>query len=390
MKKVLLTAMALLTIASASAFGMYGDRDSWIDFLTHGNQFRARMDQLGFVLGNGTIKGTFGFRSQAIGTALGNIISGNTGNVDLQTTISAGIGYTSEPFGIGVGYNYTYVNPRLGVHTPVLMINALNNNLRIAVPVQIAVSHDPFNDSAKFPYSSSTKDYMGISTDIQLRYYTGIDAFNAIRLYFKYGQAGFKTANGASEYFAQSLGFEARFYFLNTPVGNVTINPFIKVVYNTALKGVSRTVRAGEAVQNTVSGYNPYDPNYKLDAFAGRYIGKDFKWDSNPYDVKAQAVLGITANSDVVSLYVEPSLGYQATYLGKHISENPYLNIDSKVQHSLAWGAYAELYVRPVQDLEWYFEMDINNSDSKRNGVPVNFATSTGITWYLPALGGAQ
>ncbi|MCZ9886590.1 variable surface family protein [Brachyspira hyodysenteriae] len=386
MKKVLLTAMALLTIASASAFGMYGDRDSWIDFLTHGNQFRARMDQLGFVLGNGTIKGTFGFRSQAIGTALGNIISGNTGNVDLKTTISAGIGYTSEPFGIGVGYNYTYVNPRLGVHTPVLMINALNNNLRIAVPVQIAVSHDPFNDSAKFPYSSSTKDYMGISTDIQLRYYTGIDAFNAIRLYFKYGQAGFKTANGASEYFAQSLGFEARFYFLNTPVGNVTINPFIKVVYNTALKGVSRTVRAGEAVQNTVSGYNPYDPNSKLDAFAGRNIDKDFKWDSNPYDVKAQAVLGITANSDVVSLYVEPSLGYQATYLGKHTSENPDLNIDSKVQHSLAWGAYAELYVRPVQDLEWYFEMDVNNGGTRQeSGIPVYFETTTGITWYLPA-----
>ncbi|MCZ9956137.1 cell surface protein [Brachyspira hyodysenteriae] len=385
MKKVLLTAMALLTIASASAFGMYGDRDSWIDFLVHGNQLRARMDQLGFVLGNGTIKGTFGFRSQSAVTKIGNILSGNTGNVDLQTTISAGIGYTSEPFGIGVGYNYTYVNPRLGVHTPVLMINALNNNLRIAVPVQIAVSHDPFNDSAKFPYSSSTKDYMGISTDIQLRYYTGIDAFNAIRLYFKYGQAGFKTANGASEYFAQSLGFEARFYFLNTPVGNVTINPFIKVVYNTALKGVSRTVRAGEAVQNTVSGYNPYnpyDPNSKLYAFAGRNIDKDFKWDSNPYDVKAQAVLGITANSDVVSLYVEPSLGYQATYLGKHTSEN----IDSKVQHSLAWGAYAELYVRPVQDLEWYFEMNVNNGGTRQpSNIPVYFETTTGITWYLPA-----
>ncbi|KLI35287.1 cell surface protein [Brachyspira hyodysenteriae] len=388
MKKVLLTAMALLTIASASAFGMYGDRDSWIDFLTHGNQFRARMDQLGFVLGNGTIKGTFGFRSQAIGTALGNIISGNTGNVDLKTTISAGIGYTSEPFGIGVGYNYTYVNPRLGVHTPVLMINALNNNLRIAVPVQIAVSHDPFNDSAKFPYSSSTKDYMGISTDIQLRYYTGIDAFNAIRLYFKYGQAGFKIANGASEYgaseyFAQSLGFEARFYFLNTTVGNVGINPFVKVVYNTALKGISRTVRAGEATLGTVSDYNP---NKNLNAFADGYIDKDFQWDSNPYDVKAQAVLGITANSDVVSLYVEPSLGYQATYLGKHTSGDPGLHIDSKVQHSLAWGAYAELYVRPVQDLEWYFEMDVNNGGTRQpSNIPVYFKTTTGITWYLPA-----
>ncbi|TVL78165.1 cell surface protein [Brachyspira hyodysenteriae] len=379
MKKVLLTAMALLTIASASAFGMYGDRDSWIDFLVHGNQLRARMDQLGFVLGNGTIKGTFGFRSQSAVTKIGNILSGNTGNVDLQTTISAGIGYTSEPFGIGVGYNYTYVNARLGVHTPVLMINALNNNLRIAVPVQIAVSHDPFNDSAKFPYSSSTKDYMGISTDIQLRYYTGIDAFNAIRVYFKYGQAGFKTANGANEAFAQSLGFEARFYFLNTPVGNVTINPFIKVAYNTALQGYNRTVRAGEAVT--------YDASKEYAVLgSGSFDAKDQKWDSNPYDVKAQAVLGITANSDVVSLYVEPSLGYQATYLGK-MTKNGTVAWDHKVQHSLAWGAYAELYVRPVQDLEWYFEMDVNNGGTRQqSGIPVYFKTTTGITWYLPAL----
>ncbi|MCZ9981290.1 variable surface family protein [Brachyspira hyodysenteriae] len=379
MKKVLLTAMALLTIASASAFGMYGDRDSWIDFLVHGNQLRARMDQLGFVLGNGTIKGTFGFRSQSAVTKIGNILSGNTGNVDLQTTISAGIGYTSEPFGIGVGYNYTYVNPRLGVHTPVLMINALNNNLRIAVPVQIAVSHDPFNDSAKFPYSSSTKDYMGISTDIQLRYYTGIDAFNAIRVYFKYGQAGYKTADGANEAFAQSLGFEARFYFLNTPVGNVTINPFIKVAYNTALQGYNRTVRAGEAVT--------YDASKEYAGLgAGSFDAKDQKWDSNPYDVKAQAVLGITANSDVVSLYVEPSLGYQATYLGKMTKEGV-VAWDHKVQHSLAWGAYAELYVRPVQDLEWYFEMDVNNGGTRQpSNIPVYFETTTGITWYLPAL----
>ncbi|MCZ9939032.1 cell surface protein [Brachyspira hyodysenteriae] len=379
MKKVLLTAMALLTIASASAFGMYGDRDSWIDFLVHGNQLRARMDQLGFVLGNGTIKGTFGFRSQSAVTKIGNILSGNTGNVDLQTTISAGIGYTSEPFGIGVGYNYTYVNPRLGVHTPVLMINALNNNLRIAVPVQIAVSHDPFNDSAKFPYSSSTKDYMGISTDIQLRYYTGIDAFNAIRVYFKYGQAGYKTADGANEAFAQSLGFEARFYFLNTPVGNVTINPFIKVAYNTALQGYNRTVRAGEAVT--------YDASKEYAGLgAGSFDAKDQKWDSNPYDVKAQAVLGITANSDVVSLYVEPSLGYQATYLGK-MTKNGVVAWDHKVQHSLAWGAYAELYVRPVQDLEWYFEMDVNNGGTRQpSNIPVYFETTTGITWYLPAL----
>lgn len=32
-----------------------------IFFLTHGNPFRARLDQLVFTLGNDTIKGTFGF-----------------------------------------------------------------------------------------------------------------------------------------------------------------------------------------------------------------------------------------------------------------------------------------------------------------------------------------
>ncbi|MEI0487519.1 cell surface protein [Brachyspira intermedia] len=384
MKKVLLTAMALLTIASASAFGMYGDRDSWIDFLVHGNQLRARMDQLGFVLGNGTIKGTFGFRSQAVTTAWGNIISGETGNVDLDTTISAGIGYTSEPFGIGVGYNYTFINKKLGVHTPVLMINALNNNLRIAIPVQIAVSDDPFDGLLEdiggiigYP-GLKAKDYLGVSTDVQIRYYTGIDAFNAIRIYFKYGQSGFKaSANGFSEAeaFAQSVGFEARFYFLNTTVGNVNINPFVKVAYNTALHGSNSTmVRAGDAMTT------------------GPWTLKDNKWDKNPYDVTAQAVLGITANSDIVSLYVEPSLGYKAEYSGK--AKNA---ADPKVTHNLAWGAYTELYIRPVQDLEWYFEMDVNNSGTRQaidigngekisNGVPVYFESTTGITWYLPAL----
>ncbi|MBW5380731.1 cell surface protein, partial [Brachyspira hampsonii] len=94
MKKLLLTAAAILSIISASAFGMYGDQDDWIDFLTDGNQFRARMDQFGFVLGNNTIKGTFGLRSQAAITLLGSIISGETDNVSLNSTISAGIGYT--------------------------------------------------------------------------------------------------------------------------------------------------------------------------------------------------------------------------------------------------------------------------------------------------------
>ncbi|MEI0559752.1 cell surface protein [Brachyspira intermedia] len=380
MKKVLLTAMALLTIASASAFGMYGDRDSWIDFLVHGNQFRARMDQLGFTLGNGTIKGTFGFRSQAATTYLGNILLGNTGAVDLTTTISGGIGYTSEPFGIGVGYSYTHLHDRLGVHTPVLMINALNNNLRIAVPIQIAVSDNAFNEmTGGTPNPNRAKDYTGVSTDIQIRYYTGIDAFNAIRVYFRYGQAGYK--QNSVDYFAQSIGFQTRFYFLNTTIGNVGINPYLKVEFDTALVGNAKTVRAGEAALNGAAG--TVGSSFVANSGAGKH-----EWEKNPYKVTAAAVLGITANSDIVSLYVEPSLGYTASAGGK---QKGVIADDPTVTHKLYWGAYTELYVRPVQDLEWYFEMDVNNNSESGpagtyNNVPVTFNASTGITWYLPAL----
>ncbi|AEM21024.1 variable surface protein - VspC [Brachyspira intermedia PWS/A] len=356
----------------SSIFGMYGDQDDWIDFLTDGNQFRARMDQLGFVLGNSTIKGTFGFRTQSSLTQLGYILLNNKVGTYLGATISGGIGYTSEAFSIGLGYNYTTASflptsDNFGSHTPVLMINALNDNLRIVIPVQILVHNGSIDQLGSY-----RDNYLGISTDTQIRYYTGIDAFNEIRLYVKYGQLGYKF--NTQEVLARSFGFETRFYFLNTAVGNVTINPFIKVAYNTALHGFSTMVRALDGMYEEIGGYSntTVSPQANINA----------KWDKNPYDVTVQAVLGVTANSDIVSLYVEPSLGYKARYLGKMQYEK--VNYDFKVNHYLSWGAYAELYITPVKDLEWYFEMDVNNSDSYSTGTPVSFASTTGITWYLP------
>ena len=376
MKKVLLTAIALIALASASAFGMYGDRDDWIDFLVHGNQFRARMDQLGVVLGNGTIKGTVGFRSQAAGTALGNILTtgnarfDNTANTaKLASTISAGIGYTSPAFGIGLGYNYTFLSKDLGVHTPVLTINAMNDNLRIAIPFQIAVSDNVGNGGGV----GVRTGYLGLSTDVQIRYYTGIDAFNAIRVYFKFGQASYKNAINQDQ-LARSVGFETRFYFLNTPIGNATINPYLKVAFNTSLEGTAtgNKVRAGEVL-------------YDGSGFFNKAAGNAVSWDKNPYDVTAAAVLGITANSDVVSLLVEPALGYKAIYQGQQKGLT-----SGRLTHSLFWEAYAELYITPVKDLEWYFEMNVNNgvTADQNTGAPVYFEGTTGITWYLPAFGG--
>ena len=353
MKKVLLTAIALLTIASASVFGMYGANSDWIDFLVHGNQLRARMQQFGFVLGNDMIKGTVGFRSE--GTTLGAIMNTTTvtpnGSAtkqffDFLPTVSAGIGYTSDVFGIGIGYNYTYKHNSplkgitkngygLSIHTPVLAINAINDSLRIVVPVQIAAKN---GDIANV---SDKEKYMGISMDPQIRYYTGIEAFNEIRLYVKYGMNQYTSQSGVKQT-ASSFGFELRPYFGAT-VGDVALKPFVKIGYDTAL------------------------------------------------DAKGKAGTGsyrVTSSSLAINRDATTGVGYKANNTGYKLN-----NGVNGVTHNLAWSSYGEIYITPVKDLEWYFEAEIGNyTMDNTTGVitggsqNVQFNASTGITWYLPAL----
>lgn len=385
MKKVLLTAMALLTIASASVFGMYGADSDWIDFLVHGNQLRARMDRLGFVLGNDMIRGTFGLTSE--GTTLGAILDTTTVNskqfFDFLPTVSAGIGYTSDIFSIGVGYNYAYRHSTLNtltkngyglsVHTPVITMTAMNDSLRIAIPVQIAAKNGDIAPVNNVGGTDKVK-YMGISMDPQIRYYTGIEAFNEIRLYIKYGMNQY-TDQGGTKQTGSSFGFDFRAYFGAT-VGDVALKPFLKVTYDTALDAKGK------------HGSGSY--NVKSDSFVYNYSSTTIgAYDSNPWQLKVLPTLGMSANSDIVSIYVEAGLGYKATDTGYKLNAG-----NNGVKHELAWSSYGEIYITPVKDLEWYFEAEIGNynfeaeavADRNIGDLNVQFNASTGITWYLPAL----
>lgn len=369
MKKVLLTAMALLTIASASVFGMYGATSDWIDFLVHANQLRVRMDRVGFVLGNDTIRGTFGLRYDGGVSAknFGSIFANYGANWEAIPTISGGIGYTSDVFSIGAGYGFSYVDKNLYVHTPVLTFTALNDSLRVAIPISVAVSDDPFG------VNNGPKDYLGLNTDVQIRYYTGIDAFNLIRLHVYYGQNSFK--HNTTEYSAQSLGFQLRLFFLKTQVGNVTINPYLRAEFYTALGAKGK------------SGSTSY--NIKAKDRLGLIdtpTGSQATYTSDPWKLVLRPSLQLAAASDYVSFIFEPRLGYVASSTGKN----------DIVRHSLAWGTYAELYLTPVKDLEFYFEIDVGDATSANEAVNttsingVYFEASTGITWYLPTFGAAQ
>lgn len=383
MKKFLLTVLAILTIASGSVFGMYGADNTWLFFLIHGNQFRARMNQLGFTLGNGTIKGTFGFKANTL--INGSIL--NTGNKEnqnpLEATISAGIGYTGDGFGVGVGYNYTYTAANtiqtkaakgINTHTPVITFNAVNNNLRVAIPVSIAVE----KDIGKLG-NMDRKDYLGLSIPAQIRYYTGIDAFNYIRFEFNYGLNKYNGVenNTTTEYQAQTISFQLRLHFLNTVINNVTVNPFLRVDFGSTVGAKGKLVDGSLLPGGFDQRYTAWAAKGWREATAG-----ETAYDRESYDLKIIPSVSLSVNTDYVNLIFEPGLGYRVLDDGLK---------GSALKHTLYWQAYGEIYIRPVQDLEWYFEMDVNNAVPKLqgngvSGVPVVFGANTGITWYLPAL----
>ena len=373
MKKVLLTAMALLTIAASSAFGMYGWDSSWIDFLTHGNQFRARLDQLGFTYGNGTIKGTFGFRANT--GYLGNIFNDVGGN-GFNPTVSAGIGFTSDMIGIGVGYNYTYADSKIGVHTPVLMLNALNNNLRIAFPIQVAVKK--YNEGGL-----GERTYTGVSIDPQIRFYTGMQALSQIRLKLKYGFN--ETAADKDNYMSkESFGFDFRLYF-GAQVGDVAIQPIIKLVYNTSLGGKVSKAGNKETLgggSRAVTAAGTGSSGSVLDGLLNGLVAGAHK----PWDLSLIIPMGLQAGSDVVSLYVEPSLGFTVIS-----DQNPNLSTLSSEKYALNYGVYGEISLTPVKDLEFYIEAELGGLTSvEATKNTLGFNASTGITWYLPGGDTAQ
>ncbi len=358
MKKLMLSMMVLIAIMASSVFGMYSPDSDWVDFLTHGNQLRARVEQFGITIGNGTIKGTFGFKGNNV------IFVDDGGPFQFTPTASAGIGYTSDAVSVGLGYSYTYKNKNLSTHTPVLMLNFLDNNLRIVVPVSIAMTDKSSEGFRNYKYT-------GISTDTHIRYYTGMDAFSQIRLYIKYGmnEKEYTTALNSSDdkikSSTSSLGVDFRAYF-GANVDELALAPFIRVTYDTALnaKGkigtTSYRVTAADEFGVVSSG-----------------SGIPSTYDRDPYAIQVLPTLGITASTDIVTVYVEPGLGYRAADSGLK---------GDKLRHALAWNAYGEIYLTPLPNLEWYFEVDAGSKTDPNTSQEVSFATSTGVTWYLPDL----
>ena len=409
MKKLLI--ILLFILIPMSLFGFYGDGSgrSFIDFLMDKDQLRARTDQIGFLYGTEHIRVAFGVTGNTTGVILDNWTNDSSTNNKLSSyfrpSVALAVGYKSDLISVGGAYQFKYVDSNYMVHTPALMLTAMDNTLRFNIPVAIGIGNN------------FIKNTFIVSTAVEARYYLHkfIDYFSQLRLYFYYGYARMSYAKIISSAQAEgvdpnskaiykdqtSIGLDLRAYFNFPTDKGVSIEPYIRVLYSQALD----TVENLNGTLNKYKGENfnitPYSFDYTSLSFdatgteklSGGYIAS-VPGIPNPqgrvpisgiYRIGIALPLGLRASNDFVSLYVEPSLS--ATIFGGKIS---LLGVERKGPfYTFGYVVYAELTVTPVKYLELFLELQTGGASRLGGDLYGAGATtmilnaSSGIAWYF-------
>ena len=410
MKKLLI--ILLFTLIPMSLFGFYGDGSgrSFIDFLMDKDQLRARTDQIGFLYGTEHIRVAFGVTGNTSGVILDNWTNDSQTNRKLndyfRPSVALAVGYKSDLISVGGAYQFKYIDSNYMVHTPALMLTAMDNTLRLNIPVAIGVGNN------------FIKNTFIVSTAVEARYYLHkfIDYFSQLRLYFYYGYARMsyaKIVSSSDEVFGvdpnskaiykdqTSIGLDLRAYFNFPTDKGVSIEPYLRVLYSAALDTVENL--GGVLNRNKGENFNitPYGFDYTSLSFdvsgteklSGGYIAS-VPGIPNPqgrvpisgiYRVGIALPLGLRASNDFVSLYVEPSLA--VTIFGGKIS---LLGVERKgFFYTFGYVVYSELTVTPVKYLELFLELQTGGA-SRLGGDLYGAGTTTmilnassGIAWYF-------
>ena len=416
MKRLITILFFILT--PLSLFGFYGDGSgrSLIDFLMDRYQLRARTDQIGALygvgIGDGDFRFSLGVTGNTSGVILDNWTNDSSTNKNLKSyfrpSVMLAMGYKSDKIGVGVGYQFKYVDSNYMVHTPVLTLMIKDNTLRFNIPLAIGVG----NHLAKNTFI--------VSTSIEARYYLHkfIDYFTQLRVYFHYGYARMSYArilhslttnvvggvdpNSKAIYKDQtSIGIDLRAYFNFPTDKGVSIEPYLRVLYSAALE----TVENLGGVLNRRKG-----DNFNINAYGFDYTSLNFNNSGNEklsggympsvpgipnpqgqmsidgiYRVGIALPLGLRASNDFVSLYVEPSLA--VTIFGGKIN---LLGVEKKgFFYTFGYVVYSELTITPVKYLELFLELQTGGASRLGGDLYGAGATtmilnaSSGIAWYF-------
>ena len=419
MKKIIL----LLLILSTSVFGYYSS-DAMIDLLVQSNQLRVRTDRVGAVFGNENVRAAIGLTGA---NSLSGIIVHNVNDFDALNNAKKGlyqfvpavlgaIGYDSDLFGIGFGYEFKWKDATYMVHTPIITLTALEDTFRINIPVSVGVGQRSYYNRA-----DSLKGTMVISTGIEARYYFNMEYFSHLRFYLNYGNSTIKEINNPSTNFTQqSVGFQARAYF-NYDFSYYKITPIIRFQFDMALatkfKNITRNYNIVDNYFITAKGFTPVNGAITEGSYGssganadvntrgelrGGYIASipNTYYAEEPYRIGVAVPVGFrtVSESGTIELYVEPALSLtivnakriysfsQAMQGLENLTEN-----DRRKAPFLTFGyvVYGELYIRPRPRLEWYTEIQTGGATvagelaNTSGSTSLIFNASTGITWYF-------
>ena len=419
MKKIIL----LLLIFSTSVFGYYSS-DAMIDLLVQSNQLRVRTDRVGALFGNENVRAAIGLTGA---NSLSGIIVHNVNDFDALNNAKKGlyqfvpavlgaVGYDSDLFGIGFGYEFKWKDATYMVHTPIITLTALEDTFRINIPVSVGVGQRSYYNRA-----DSLKGTMVISTGIEARYYFNMEYFSHLRFYLNYGNSTIKEISSPSTNFTQqSVGFQARAYF-NYDFSYYKITPIIRFQFDMALatkfKNITRNYNIVDNYFITAKGFTPVNGAITEGSYGssganadvntrgelrGGYIASipNTYYAEEPYRIGVAVPVGFrtVSESGTIELYVEPALSLtivnakriysfsQAMQGLENLTEN-----DRRKAPFLTFGyvVYGELYIRPRPRLEWYTEIQTGGATvagelaNTSGSTSLILNASTGITWYF-------
>ena len=412
MKKLI--TILFFILVSSRAFGFYGDGSgrSFIDFLMDKDQLRFRTDHMGFLYGCETdyLRLAMGFSGNTSGIFFDNFTNDYSESEKLRIyfrpAVSLALGYKSDLISVGGAYQFRYIDTNYMVHTPALMLTAMDNTLRFNIPVAIGIGE------------RTVRNTLIISTAVEARYYFHkfIDYLSQLRLYVHYGYArigwaqklfdeGLNVDPNSKDIFKEqsSIGVDFRAYFnFPTPSG-LSIEPYIRVLYSAALE----TVENQNGYLRRYAGNNFNVNAYGFDAgslgiapgekeeFSGGYVASTPAIPSPQglfaiegiYRIGVALPVGFRASCDYYGFYLEPSLSVTIMD-GKSIS---LMNMNKKGPFvTFGYVVYAELYLTPKPDIELYLEFQTggatrwgNLDPAYSSGTALVINASAGVTWYF-------
>lgn len=378
--KTLFLGLIFFIVSSINAFG-YNDASSFFTALYYPQAAYFMTDRIGVLVGTnnfrfmGTILSTYPLLKNY------NTRTNEFGNqykfTSVIPSVFVGFAYTNSDkwFGVGGGYELDhYENGKeygYMAHTPVIALSFLEKHaLKLNFPVSIGYGY------------GALKDLKVYSTLSHARYNIPNEVVNQVRLYVLYGHL---EINKTQKIQADSFGFQFGIYFHAFGNDKFSFDPYLTLIYYTSIKDASHPElysKLGGLLSPyniSATAHNPSEGNgtdFVSTMPEGFYAEKAYFFSIRPR-------LGLTAESDFITLYGEPIFSYNIIG-GKNMKYNgEKFNVPLM---QISYGLYIELYINPTKELTLFLEADMRGNSQSVLGYSstgFSFDSCTGLQWFF-------